>query len=127
VAARFRDGSPALLRLPHGHGTIYWLAASLEPRGWGAFLSFVAENSGLKPDLRITKQDGGAAPEVEYRVATFDGHRLAYFYNNSDRDVRLMLQPDFVVNRIIDCRAEVPLSGRHVLVPARDTAVLDFQ
>ena len=127
VMARFPDRSPALLGLPHGRGMIYWLAAPLEPRGWAAFLSMVAEDSGLKPDLRISGEDGGAVPEIEYHVTGFEGHRLAYFYNNSGRDLAFMLQPGFAFTRIIDCRRDAPLSGPRLRVPARETALLEFE
>ena len=127
VAARFPDHSPALLRVPHGRGVIYWLAAPLEPRSWTAFLSMVAEESGLKPELRITGEGGGGAPEIEYRVTGFEGHRLAYFYNDSDRDSAITLQPAFAFTKIIDRRAEAPLSGSRLLVPARETAIVEFE
>lgn len=125
VMARFPDRSPALIRVTHGRGVVYWLAAPLEPRGWAAFLSMVAEEAGLKPGLRITKGDG--ASEIEYRVTGFESHHLAYFYNNSDQDSTLLLQPGFAFRHIIDCRAETPLSGRHLQVPARETVIVEFE
>jgi hypothetical protein len=127
VRARFPDGAPALVRVPRGRGTIYWLAAPLEPPGWAAFLSMVAEESGLIPEIRVRKEDGGTAPEIEYRVSLFEGHRLAYFYNNSDHDLALTLQPAFAFTRIMDCRAEAPLSGLRLRVPARETAIVEFE
>ena len=87
----------------------------------------VAEESGLKPELRITGEGGGGAPEIEYRVTGFEGHRLAYFYNDSDRDSAITLQPAFAFTKIIDRRAEAPLSGSRLLVPARETAIVEFE
>jgi beta-galactosidase len=84
VTAHFENGAPALIRLRRGAGTVYWLAAPLRAESWGRFLSLIAESSGLKPDL--------LAPEIEHRVVAFDGGRLAYFYNNSDQDLRIALQ-----------------------------------
>jgi beta-galactosidase len=127
VLARFPDGAPALVRKPAGRGATYWLAAPLEPRSWAAFLSMVAEESGLKPELRVTAEDGGAVPEIEYRLTALEGRRLAYFYNNSDRDLAVTLQPGFAFTRILDRRAEAPISGTRLPLPARETAILEFQ
>jgi Beta-galactosidase len=126
VAARFEDGSPALLRVPLGRGVVYWLASPLDPASWGPFLAMVAEDSGLKPELRVTREGGGLAPEVEYRVTAFEGRRLAYLYNDSDRDVTLTLAPAFPFERIVDRRAEATLPGRRLALPARETAIFEF-
>jgi hypothetical protein len=127
VKARFQDGSPALLQIPRGRGVVYWLAAPLEPLGWGRFLSVVAENAGLKPELHVIRKGGGGAAELEYRVTDFKGHHLAYFYNNSNQDLELTLQPGFVSTSIVDRRAEIPLSGGQFHLPARETAILEFR
>ena len=119
VIAHFRDGMPALVRLHRGRGTIYWLAAPLLPESWGGFLSYVAEKSGLKPELVVTRQEGGAALEVEYRVTSFDGGRLAYFYNNSDQDLSITLHPQFAFKSVLDRRTETPLSAPTLRLPAQ--------
>jgi hypothetical protein len=94
---------------------------------WGRFLSVVAENARLKPEHIVTRQDSGTAPEVEYRVTSFDGGRLAYFVNNSDQDVRIALQPAFSFTRIVDRRTETALPEPKLLLPARETAIVQFQ
>ncbi len=127
VKARFQDGSPALLQIRRGRGIVYWLTAPLEPLGWSRFLSLAAEDSGVKPELQVFQEGGGAAAEIEYRVIGFEGRHLAYFYNNSSQDLRLRLQPGFPSARIIDRRTEIPLSGRQMVLPARETAILEFQ
>ncbi|MGI8960279.1 MAG: beta-galactosidase trimerization domain-containing protein, partial [Bryobacteraceae bacterium] len=127
VTAHFDNGAPALIRLQKGRGTVYWLATPLLSESWGRFLSFVAGNSGLKPDLLVSREVGGAAPEVEYRVTGFEGGRLAYFYNNSDQDLRIAFQPEFAFKSILDRRTETPLPAPELLLPARETAILQFQ
>ena len=126
VIAHFENGAPALIRLRRGAGTVYWLAAPLRAESWGRFLSFVAENSGLKPDLLVRREVGGAAPEVEYRVTDFEGGRLAYFYNSSDHDLRITLQPQFAFDGILDRRTETPLPAPELPLPAHETAILQF-
>ena len=96
-------------------------------RAGAGSLSFVAENSGLKPDLLVRREAGGAAPEVEYRVTDSDGGRLAYFYNNSDHDLQITLQPQFAFHSILDRRTEMPLRASELLLPARETAIVRFQ
>ena len=127
VAARFEDGSPALIRVQREKGVIYWLAAPLEPQSWGRFLSQAAADSGLKPELRVARDGGGVVPELEYRVTASGGSRLAYFYNNSDQKLRLVLQPAFPFTRIIDRRKEAQLQGTTLVLPARETAILEFR
>jgi len=118
---------PALLRIPQGRGVVYWLAAPLEPLSWGRFLSLVSETAGLKSELSVLREGGGTAPELEYRVAAFEACHLAYFYNNSDQDLRLILQPGFTFTHIVDRRAEAPVPGARLILPARETAILEFR
>ena len=127
VMARFQDGSPALVRVPRGRGVVYWLAAPLEPLSWDKFMLLVAKNSGLKPDLRVTREGGGSVAELEYRVIAYQRDRLAYFYNNSYQDLRLILQPEFRFTSIVDRRAEVSLPENRLILPARETAILEFR
>ncbi len=127
VLARFQDGSPALLRVPKGHGAVYWLAAPLDPLSWRRFLAFVADKVGLRPDIRVAGEEGDVVPDLEYRVTVLENRWLAYFYNDSDRDVRVILQPAFSFTRILDRRAETQLSGPQLFIPARETAILEFR
>ena len=127
VMARFSDGRPALVHLRRGQGHIYWLTAPLIPESWGRFLSLVARNSGLKPDLLVANEDGSPVSEVEYRVTGFEQGHLGYFYNNSGRDMDLVLQPRFPFKQILDRRAETPLTGTRLQLPRRETAILQFR
>lgn len=127
VMARFPDGSPALLRLPRGRGTIHWLTAPLEPESWGLFLSVVAERSGLKPDLRVSGSGRRHISELEYRVTEYEKGRLAYFYNNSDLEIRFSFEPKFAFSQILDRRTETVLSRREVALSPRETAILEFR
>jgi hypothetical protein len=127
IMARFKDGRPVLIHLRRGRGTIYWLASPLLPGSWGRFLSLVAENSGLKPDLLVTNDDGSPASDIEYRATGFEGGHLAYFYNNSDQDVNLVLRPRFPFKQILDRRTETPLTGTRLRLPRRETAILQFR
>ena len=117
VIAKFQDGSPALFRITRGRGVVYWLASPLDPASWSRFLGMVAGESGLKPELQVTP-----VISVEYRVTTFNGRRIAYLYNDSDRDAALKLTPSFPFERIVDRRTEAPLTGRELALPARETA-----
>jgi beta-galactosidase len=120
VVARFPDGRPALVRAARGRGVVYWLAAPLEPASWGRFLSRVAGEAGLKPELQVR-------PPVEYRVTTLEGRRLAYLYNDSDEDRALELEPAFAFTAIVDRRSESTLPANRLRLPARETAILEFR
>ena len=127
VLAHFQDGSPALLQIPKGRGAVYWLAAPLDPLSWGRFLAGVADKVGLSPGLRVTEEEGKVVPDLEYRLTFFENRRLAYLYNDSDRDVSVNLEPAFTFSRILDRRTERQLGGLQVFVPARETVILEFR
>jgi Beta-galactosidase/Beta-galactosidase trimerisation domain len=127
IMAHFRDGTSALVDLRSGRGHIYWLTTPLLPESWSRFLSFVAENSGLKPDMLVAHEEGSTASQIEYRVTGFEGNHLAYLYNDSDQDMQLVLRPRFSFKEILDRRTETPLSGTRLLLPRRETAILQFR
>lgn len=127
VLAKFPDGLPAILGIPKGRGEIYWLTAPLEPLSWNRFLAAIASSSGLSPGIRVSRRDGRAIPELEFRVTKYAGGRLAYFYNNSDNPLKFRLQPSFSFSHLVDRRNERVLTGPEVILPARETAILEFR
>jgi len=127
VQARFPDGVPALLRQHRGRGYLYWLAAELDPASWRRFLSLVARQSGLQPELQLAAEPGSTAEQAEYRITELQGRRLAYVYNNSDRDAHLVLKPAFACRGMLDLRRAARIVAGRLLVPARETAIVEFQ
>ena len=127
VGGRFQDGIPALVRQQRGRGKVYWLAAALEPASWPRFLSMVARQAGLESALKVTAETGSTVENVEYRVTELQGRHLAYLYNNSDRNAHLVLKPEFACSRLLDLRSQAPIEAGRLLVPARETAIIEFQ
>jgi len=127
VAAKLSDGSPALIHIQKGAGSIYWLAAPLLPESWARFLALVSSRAGVNPGLGVHGLQGESLPDLEFRVTEFSGGHLAYFYNNSDQALRFRFQASFPYSRVIDRRTETVLSGRTVVLPARETAILEFR
>ncbi len=126
IAAAFADGSPAILSIEHGRGRIYWLASPLTPRSWNGFLTAVAAQAGVKNMLRVVMDEEAAEAGLEYRVTDDAGSRLAYFFNSSPRPIHFRLEPRFPFSKIIDRRAESPLSAPELQLPAGETAILEF-
>lgn len=127
VAARFPDGAPAVVQLQHHRGRIYWLASELEPASWRRFLTLVGKESGLDSGLRLSSSPAEAIDQIEYRVTTLDGRRIAYLCNNSDRDASLVLQPAFASHGLLDLRAAKSLDNVRLALPARETALVEFK
>ncbi|MGC9999670.1 MAG: beta-galactosidase [Bryobacteraceae bacterium] len=127
VSGRFQDGVPAVVRQQRGRGRIYWLAAALEPASWRQFLSMVARQAGLEPELQVTAEAGSTAEYVEHRVTELQGRHLAYLYNNSDREAHLVLKTALAHRGMLDLRSLAPVEGGRLLVPARETAIVEFQ
>jgi beta-galactosidase len=127
VGGRFQDGVPALVRQQRGRGKVYWLAAALEPASWRRFLSMAAQQAGLEPALQVTAEAGSTAEQVEYRLTELEGRHLAYLYNNSERDAHLVLKPRFAYSRILNLRSQATIEAGRIMVPARETAIIEFQ
>ncbi len=127
VGGRFQDGVPALVRQQRGRGQLYWLAAPLEPASWRRFLSMVARQAGLETELQVSAEAGSTAEHVEYRGTELQGRRLAYLYNNSDREAHLVLKPAFAYRGIVDLRSQAPVEAGRLVVPARETAIIEIQ
>jgi len=127
IIARFADGGPAIVRLRRGSGIVYWLTAPLVPESWAQFLSFASAQSGPQPELSITSEGGQEASSVEYRLTSFERGRLAYMYNNSDQDLRLLLRPRFSFTTVLNLRTATPVVDAPLFLPARETALLEFR
>ncbi|MGD0921839.1 MAG: beta-galactosidase [Terriglobia bacterium] len=127
VAAKLSDGSPALIHIRKGAGSIYWLAAPLLPESWGRFLGLVSSRAGVNPGLGVYGLQGESLPDLEFRVTEHGGGHLVYFYNNSDQSLRFLWRASFPHSRVIDRRTETVLSGRTVVLPPRETAILEFR
>jgi len=87
----------------------------------------VARQAGLEPELQVTAEAGSTAEYVEYRVTELQGRHLAYLYNNSDREAHLVLKPALAHRGMLDLRSLAPVEGGRLLVPARETAIVEFQ
>ncbi len=127
VLARFPDGRPALVLIKKGQGKVYWLAAPLEPESWRRFLALLAPHAGVSLELRVSQEQGGVVPELEFRVVNYAQGHLAYFYNNSDRAIPFRIEPKFRFSRIFDRRTESVVPGREFVLPPRETAILEFR
>jgi hypothetical protein len=126
VAARFADHNPALLDIKRGKGHIYWLAAPLDPRSWRRLLAAVSEQAGASLPMRVRAADGRELADLEYRVVQNGTSHLAYFYNNTDEAIHFRVTPRFSFSHVIDRRTESRVAGTDYVLPARETAIVEF-
>ncbi len=127
ILAKFPDGLPAILKIEKGKGTIYWFSAQPVPESWAAFLSAVAPEAGIEVSLHVSRRNRHVVPEVEFRLVKYSSGHLAYLYNNSDTALRLNLETKFSFSEVTDRRTETALSGLEILLPGRETAILEFR
>jgi len=127
ILARFADQQPALLHIPKGTGSIYWLTAPVLARYWPGFLRAIARKAGLDPGLRVRAANLQDLSRLEFRVIAYGGGHLAYFYNLTHRDLVLRFEASFPFSRIIDRRTERVVKDGQFTLPPEETAILEFR
>ena len=127
IVAHFADGKPALVRIPKGHGVVYWLAAPLAPESWPQFLAAASEGAGIARELTVVSDSGGPLPDLEYRVTDYGQGHLAYFYNGTPKEVRFVIRPRFSASEVIDRRNEKQVTGSKLALNPWETSILEFR
>jgi hypothetical protein len=127
IVAHFTDGNPALVRIPKGEGNVYWLAAPLAPGSWPQFLAVACERAGVARELSVVSDLGGPLPDLEYRVTEYGQGHLAYFYNNTPKEVRFIIKPQFSASKVIDRRNEKQVTGSKLALNPWETSIVEFR
>jgi len=127
IVAHFTDGNPALVRIPKGEGIVYWLAAPLAPGSWPQFLAVASERAGVARELSVVSDLGGPLPDLEYRVTEYGQGHLAYFYNNTPKEVRFIIKPQFSASKVIDRRNEKQVTGSNLALNPWETSIVEFR
>jgi hypothetical protein len=127
ILARFADQQLALLHIPKGTGSIYWLTAPVLAQYWPGFLRAVARKAGLDPGLRVRAANLQDLSRLEFRVIAYGGGHLAYFYNLTPGDLVLRFEASFPFSRIIDRRTERVVKDGQFTLPREETAILEFR
>jgi Beta-galactosidase len=126
VLGRFSDGSPALIHITIGKGSLYWLASPLDPVSWAKLLPLLASRAGVPAPLRVSSSGSDVLPALEFRATPYSSNYLAYFHNNSNRTLRFNLEPEFRFTKIRNLRSETTLAGRAMVLPAHATSIIEF-
>ena len=85
------DAKPAIVKLSHGAGTIYYCATPLRPRGYAALLEAVFNEAGVDRPIRVKDDAGNNAWGVEVRACEYQGKMLVYAINLQREPVKIRL------------------------------------
>ena len=85
VLAKFDSGDPAIVEVPVGKGSIYYLAIPLVKESMVEVVDRILAASGTEKPVRFLSSDGSRAAGLEYRAIRTNDGWLAYV-NNLDRD-----------------------------------------
>jgi hypothetical protein len=110
VIAKFTDGRPAIVTLPLGEGTLYYLATPLEAQSFHRFFDCLYDAAGVRRPVRAVDAQGEKLFLLDSRtVTTADGY-LCYASNleSRSREVRLRLPQE--VTAVTDLSAEEPVA-----------------
>jgi beta-galactosidase GanA len=127
VLGTFEKGEPAIVEVPVGKGSVYYLAIPLVHDSMVELMDRLVAKVGTERQVRFTSPDGKRVPGLEYRaLKTADGW-LAYV-NNLDRDkakeLKLASAVKFAGITNLTLATDLPLS---FTLPAGETYILKLK
>ncbi|HLA39659.1 MAG TPA: beta-galactosidase trimerization domain-containing protein, partial [Candidatus Glassbacteria bacterium] len=122
VIAAFEDGSPAIVRVGLGKGSVYYLAAPLEEADYHQVFAPLADKLRISRPLVGISPDGGLVTGAEVRAVERQSDYLVYASNFGGQPVEFTLKAEKPYGRVTDLRSreEVP-SGQIRLEPWQET------
>jgi hypothetical protein len=124
VLARFEDGSPGLIRLPLGEGSIYYLGALLGSESLLTLVENLLREAGVRPIVEVRELDGRRTTDIEARSVEQEGSVLLYVINPREEPITLRIETDRAFREVADLRKLERTAYRGtVTVPPRDTAL----
>lgn len=128
VLYSYPDGTPAVVRVAIGKGSVYYLAASLQPRSYSRLLDSLFSDAGIQRPIRTQMVDGSAPWKVEARAAPLGKRKLIYVVNFNDRpmDLRLRSQSGPIMT-LHELRGDVTSSGDRIKVDPHQTYIYELE
>ncbi len=124
VLARFADGAPGLVRLAHGAGRVYALAARLGDASLRALVARLLTEVGVGPLVSVSDAQGNPLPDIEARAVAHEGAVLLYLINSRRDPLTVTLRAERAFTELEDLRLldRRPYTAT-LTVPARDTGL----
>jgi len=125
VLFQFADGSPALVRVPMGNGSVYYAGSSLAERSYIHLLDALFDEAGVARAVRL--RNLGDAWRIEARFAPCGGRRLLYVVNFDAVAARLRLDaPPGFFGALLELREGKRIAGTEITVPASQTRIYEL-
>ncbi len=122
VLASFTDGSPAIVLVKKGRGTVYYLAAPLGATDYHQILAPLAENLDLRRPLVGVDADGNLVTGAEVRAVERENDYLMYASNLGSSPVEFTIKGKGEIGSVEDLRTLRPVPGGEVrLGPWQET------
>jgi hypothetical protein len=114
VLARFDNGSPAIVLVRTGKGSIYYLASPLRTSDYHLLLSPLADLTGLNRPVIGVDADGNLITGAEVRAVEQSNDYLVYGSNLTSGIVEFDLKADKMTGSMIDLRNMTRYKSCHV-------------
>jgi hypothetical protein len=127
VLASFAEGLPAIVEIPAGKGSLYYLAIPLVHDSMVELMDRLVAKAGVPRPVRFLSPDGGRVPGLEYRAVQTATGWLAYVNNlvrKESRQAKLVSDVEFRGIRNLTLERDLPLS---FTVPAGETYILKLR
>jgi beta-galactosidase GanA len=127
VLYSYPDGTPAVVRVAIGKGSVYYLASSLKAQSYSRLLDTVFTNTGIRRPIRMQMVNGSAPWKVEARFATLGKRKLFYVVNFNDQPMDLKLQPKSgPIEMLHQLRDDIMISGDRIRVEPHQTYIYEL-
>jgi beta-galactosidase GanA len=128
VLYSYPDGTPAVVRVAIGKGSVYYAAASLTAQSYSRLLDTVFTNAGIQRPIRIQMVNGSTPWKVEARFAPLGKRRLLYVINFNDQPMDLKLKPESgAVEMLHQLRDDKTISSDHIKVEPHQTYIYELE
>ena len=93
VIAAYASGGPAIVSFGRGKGRVTYVAMSLAPRDLAPVVEMALREAGAPgPLVRLARGDGAAPWGIECRSVRSDGRVLAYVWNTTSEEKRVVFE-----------------------------------
>ncbi|MFH1070878.1 MAG: beta-galactosidase, partial [Candidatus Glassbacteria bacterium] len=114
VIAAFEDGTPAIVMIQSGKGSIYYLAAPLEAEDYHQVLAPLTGKLHLRRPLVGVSADGSLVTGAEVRSVEREADYLVYASNLGREPVEFALKGEEPFGRVTDLRSREELAGGQI-------------
>lgn len=128
VLYSYPNGTPAVVRVAIGKGSVYYAAASLKAQSYSHLLDSLFSEAGIQRPIRAQNLDGSVTWKIEARFAPLGKRKLLYVINFNDRPMGLRLQSKpRPIETLHQLRDDIMISGDRIEVQPHQTYIYELK